>query len=187
MEKFLLFLTVRDLVFCIFTYIVYILVKLPINSLIYSERDSFISFLIALMISLIITMLKNKLFSHLFKKIKHDYILNGYLLEALVFFYTIITYKFYIIYYHGHMSTNPNNHFGTMPEISDEMKKQLFERRMFLKRQHNQCVRIINKLEPVASAMERDGSDSKHGALADVFREQVRDAKDELDEIYAPI
>jgi hypothetical protein len=48
------------------------------------------------------------------------------------------------------------------------------------------CVRTINYLEPIASAMERDGSDRKHIALAHVFRERIRDAKEELMDIDKP-
>ena len=52
LEKCLLIFTIKDLLFWFFTYIVIILVKLPINSLIYSEtHNKIIPFLIAFMFS----------------------------------------------------------------------------------------------------------------------------------------
>ena len=67
-----------------------------------------------------------------------------------------------------------------MPQPSDAMIRELGERYRYLVRRRNICLRKINKLEPVASAMRRGNSDAKHPALADIFEEQVRNAKSEL-------
>ena len=72
-----------------------------------------------------------------------------------------------------------------MPQPSDAMIRELGERYRYLVRRRNICLRKINKLEPVASAMRRGNSDPKHPALADIFEEQVRDAKSELLEMNA--
>lgn len=90
---------------------------------------------------------------------------------------------FNVVYYHGFNTTNPGNYSATMPEISDDMNRELLNRRRYLNRPHNDCIRVVDKLEPVDSAMERDDSDSRHPALAQIFREQVRYAKAELLEI----
>jgi hypothetical protein len=70
-----------------------------------------------------------------------------------------------------------------MPDFSDAMKIKIRNRRLYLINRRNNYVRVINKLEPVATAMERDGSDDRHIALSQVFHEQVRHAKDEIREI----
>lgn len=185
-QELILFLRLKYLVFLLFTYIVYILVKLPINSFISLEIDfSFIAFLIALMVSLVITKLKNKLFSRLFQRIKHDHILNSYLLDILEYYYSIIPHMFNVVYYHGFQAGNPMNTRGTMPQPSDAMIRQLGQRYHYLIRRHNIYIRIIDRLEPVASAMRRNPSDPKHMPLANVFEEQVRDAKSEIQQINA--
>lgn len=127
--------------------------------------------------------MKNRLFSHLFEKIKYDHILFLYLLDTLIVFYcSIITYMFSVVCYHGYGTNDPVNHWATMPEISDRMKIVLRNRRHYLISRHN-YIRISNKLEP----MEREENDSKHPALAQIFREKVTNAKSELLEIEKPI
>jgi hypothetical protein len=41
----------------------------------------------------------------------------------------------------------------------------------------------INKLEPVASAMSRDNTDSKHLSLSHCFQEHIRNSKSELSKV----
>ena len=191
LECLLLLTRIRDLLFVftylVFTYIVYIFIKLPLNSLIYSVIDPYVfAFLIAWMLSLIVSTLKYKLFNHLFKRIKYDHILNWSLLDLLVCFNSIIPYRFNVVYYHGPSSQVFYNTWGTMPELSDPMKIEWGKRYYNLRRRHIMNRKTINYFEPIASAMERDGSDRKHIALAHVFREQVRDAKEELMDIHKP-
>jgi|SRR5689334_503947 hypothetical protein len=78
-----------------------------------------------------------------------------------------------------------------MPDPSDTMKRQMGERFRYLIKRRNICIRTINKLEPLASAMEREKSHPIHGGLADAFGEQVREAKSELNQmedksLYSP-
>ncbi|WP_431999078.1 hypothetical protein [Streptomyces fungicidicus] len=60
------------------------------------------------------------------------------------------------------------------------------ERCRYLVEKRNNYMRIINKLEPLASAMRRDSSDSRHSPFADIFEEGVREAKFKLDRMHTP-
>lgn len=193
--SFLLPISIRDLLWILYTYIVYILIKSPLNSLIYTVIDTnYIAFLLALMLGLIISILKEKLFNHLFKRIKYDHILNWCLFDILVCF-IIIPYRFNVVYMDtwthiseiGLSSYIPlGNYWATMPEPSNDIKIELAKRHRYLIRRHAMCRRTINYFEPIASAMDRERSDIKHGGLVDVFRDQVNDAKRELADLAKP-
>ena len=77
----------------------------------------------------------------------------------------------------------PQNPYHFTPELSDAMKTKIRNRRLYLLNRRNNYVRVVDKLEPVATAMERDGSDDRHIPLSQVFIEEIRHAKEEIRKI----
>jgi hypothetical protein len=114
----------------------------------------------------------------------HDKLKNLYVSDTLVVFYCkIISYTFNVVYYNGSNTGDFGNPLSFMPEPCEAMKREMGRRRTYLFKRHNICKRIISKLEPVASAIERDEYNHKNTQLAQVFKEQVSFAKKELKEI----
>lgn len=75
-----------------------------------------------------------------------------------------------------------------MPEPTESMKRKFGLRRLYQLKRRNMCIRTINKLEPVASAMERDEYNRRNIQLSQIFSEQVRLEKKELrEEIETPL
>jgi len=189
-----IFLVIRwkDLIFFIYTYIIYVVIKLPINCFIYESIDCYlIAFLLALIISFLITKITRKFFRDIFKYTKYDKILNLCIVDSLRIFCYYIAYRFNVVYYHGPNACFSSNPWGTLPDPSDTMKRQMGERFRYLIKRRNICIRTINKLEPLASAMEREKSHPIHGGWADAFGEQFREAKSELNQmedkpLYSP-
>jgi hypothetical protein len=66
-----------------------------------------------------------------------------------------------------------------MPEPSEAMKRAMGERRIYLYKRHNICTRMINKLEPLVSAIDKDEYNYRNTQLSQVFRERVAEAKEE--------
>jgi hypothetical protein len=70
-----------------------------------------------------------------------------------------------------------------MQEPSEAMKIALSRRRRYLFERHNICERLISKLEPVASAIDKDRYYHRNTQLSQIFKEQIALAKKELKEI----
>jgi len=88
--------------------------------------------------------------------IRNSKLKNLYVSYMYVFYCNIILYTLNVVYYHGYRAGIYGNLGATIPEPSDIMKKEMGRRRLYLLIRRNMCVRSIDSLEPVASAIERD-------------------------------
>lgn len=160
----IILITWGDICFLLFTYVVCLFVKWPLFHLIHSTIEhSLMCFFITILISFIITYLKNRLIKYLLK----DYSFLNTLVLDTIFVYKDI-FSFNIVFMFSVML----HHMNIM-----------YEREAFASKygaNHHQWSRKligrINRLEPIASAMERSSS-NKHIALSHVFREHISDTQ----------
>jgi len=117
----LLVITWIDVLFILFTYIIYVVIKLPINIFIYDIiNNSIIALLSALIVSLFITRIKNLIFNKFKDIIGDDKLENLNIWSTLEVFHSkIISYKFNVVYYHGFSTRYDGNIYRTMPEPSE--------------------------------------------------------------------
>jgi hypothetical protein len=85
LKSLLLSLRYKDLIYVVYSFIAYLVIKCPIHSFIYSIIGSYVvGFVLVLLCSLCISYLAKMFFEYLVKKIKCDYILNQYVLENML-------------------------------------------------------------------------------------------------------
>jgi len=180
-----LIVTWSDLFFLLYTCIIYLVIKSPINQFIYGNiSKGIIGLLVAIIVGLVITWIKNKIFTKYTKILGHNKLQSVYVSDTLiVIYYKLKSYAFYTVLYHGANAGVWGNQWAYMPEPSEVMKRAMGERRIYLRRRHNICTRIIDQLEPVSSAIDRDRYNHRNTQLSQVFKEKVAEAKEELSQI----
>lgn len=166
--QFLYMTTWYDLLF-IYTFMVYCIIKIPINSFIYSNIYSWIfAFLLALLCSWFISKLAKKLFKYIFKNIEsYEYILNTYVLNSLTCL--VIDCFPSLVYTIPVAPRYPSNVQVTWAFRNDNIVKK-----------GNIIYRRIRRLEPLVSAIGRDNTDARHLALYDALSEHIILSKGEL-------
>jgi len=162
--------------------IIYVLYKFksPIIAFIYSMDYSYtINILLALSVSILISREINKFYSHLKKTVFFNYYFNSYLLDDLITWFAVL--ENLLGYFCNFVTNNP---YHTMPKLSEEMKQGLNLRRRVLEHKAKSVGTQLRKLESLASAIDRNRSHHTHGSLYDVFKENGRDSKKELNALY---
>lgn len=163
-------LTLNTLLKILFFWLVYIVIKQPLNLIIYSNIPYWVlAFIIALCISIIISNLTNKLFNLLFVDYDVLDILIIYIIYIIQITHTII-YEQGLVYVHGSVwATMPAIPYHKLVECRKYHKSLLDERRLLNYK--------ISRLETVATALDRDRSYYTHGSLYDSFTEHARESK----------
>lgn len=77
-----------------------------------------------------------------------------------------------------------HNPYHIMPKLSEEMQQGLELRRRILDHKAKSVGTQLRKLESIASAIDRNRSHHTHGSLYDVFKENGRERKTELNALY---
>jgi len=152
-----------------YTFIVYYIIKMPINNLIYSNISLWIiAFTFAVLSGWFISKLTKKLFKYLFENIKvYEYILNIYVLDSLI--------SLAIDYFPSLICIVPE-----APRFGPLVQALRLERNDDLVTRGNNIYRRIRRLEPIVSAIDKDRSNDKHGALYDVLNSHIIDSRNEL-------
>lgn len=77
--------------------------------------------------------------------------------------------------------------FATMPRLPNAMYQQAHVKSRLLADElykNDKFAINLRRLDRVAGAIKKDGTDPKHGALYDVFNNHVKSHKDHLNDLY---
>lgn len=161
--------TWKDLMYIVYTIMIYSIIKTPINNFIYTSISLYIiAFLFALLSSWFISRLAKELFKYLFKNIEScEYVLSRYVLDSLTCL--VIDYFPSLVYI-----------IPTAPRFGPNVQVERLHFNDNLVREGNIIYRRIRRLEPVVSAIRSDGTDSKHEPLYQVLTSHIIDSKNEL-------
>jgi len=173
---FLLMTTWKYLMYIIYTFMIYYIIKIPINNFIYTSISLYIiAFLFALLSSWFISILAKELFKYLFKNIEsYEYILSRYVLDSLTCL--VIDYFPSLVYI-----------VPIAPRYGPNVQAVRLQRNDYLVRKGNIIYSRIRRLEPVVSAIGSDGTDPRHPPLCQVLTSHIIDSKNELSAIKKEI
>ena len=164
-------ITIRDIIFFFLSIVVYFLIKQPLNSFIYDFIDSeLIAFLIALFLSFIVSKYSRKLLTNFLKKLYYGEHLDLYVIDCII--YIIYLVENNIIFERSILFMYANN-YSTMPRFSPRQLNNIQRHRDLLMRQARNLRKKGRAIEIVASAMDNDRSDTRHGSLYDALTTSV--------------
>jgi hypothetical protein len=162
--------------------VLYFIIKKPVNAITYSTLPLPLAFFVSLIFSFFITKYTSKSLEPIFKNIEYNScVLNIYVLDSLVILGFCIV-DLVVIYFPPLILVSINA-FDTMPRVSNHMIGNYNVRRhimLDILRKYRGQAADLKRLEIIATSMDKDRSDPKHGGLHDVFTNYVNSKKQKL-------
>ena len=175
-------ITWSDLLFYSNLWLIYIYIKSPINTILYSNLASpLVAFFIALLISITISRLFRILFFNNIYKYKSLEILHTSILDTSLVNFTLYNglVKMFMI---GQI-LRAEAQYQTMPNLGPSQVQKIKQRKEFLVK-YKSSLNRINKFELISSAMARDqNNDEFHKHLLVIFTTHANECKKELTKI----
>jgi hypothetical protein len=170
-------ISLKDLMrFVILPYFIYLYIKSPLNSYIYSNINVYLfALVLAIIVSTFITFFTRKLWDFLLLKFNLDW-----LDIPLAYLFTFCSDYGYILLFDAYPG---GDHSGPIRMFSFDMQLKIKTRIVELNNIKRDLIFRINKIEPIASALSRDNTNPKNLPLSQCFQEHVRDSKSQLAQV----